>query len=110
MGNHSLIDPLYYFLDVNRHLNIRHVFFIQTDITRSIRDKFLDFNKFAKDKNNNLKQIIRYMYDDVYSKLKKELKSSSINDEGALQTSLSDEDVLKTISKFKNEVNIGNFI
>ena len=69
MGNHTLIDPLYYFLDVNRHLNIKHVFFIQTDITRSIRDKFFDFNKFSKDKNNNLEQIIRYMYYDVYSKL-----------------------------------------
>ena len=43
----------------------------------------------------------------TYNKLKTLLKAKKINDEGALQTKLSTEAVLLTISKFKDKIDLG---
>ena len=67
-GNHQLLTPLKYFMEVNQHLNIEHVFFIQTDIFRSVRDKQLDFNTFITN-HGDLSGSIKMMYYDFYSKL-----------------------------------------
>ncbi len=52
-------------------------------------------------KNNNIKENIKIIKS-IYKKLKSILKSNSINDEGAWQTSLSNEEILSILSKFKN--------
>ena len=43
----------------------------------------------------------------VYLKLKKELRSGKINDEGALETDAEEENILELLSEFKDKVNIG---
>ncbi len=49
---------------------------------------------------NNIKENVKLMRE-IYGKLKNNIKSSSINDEGAWQTSLSNEEIISTLKKFK---------
>ncbi len=56
-------------------------------------------------KSNNIKTNVNIM-NKIYKKLSSILKSKSRNDEGAWQTSLSNEEILELLSKFK-EINIG---
>ncbi len=56
-------------------------------------------------KGKNIGDNVKIM-NSVYSKLKKIVKANSKNDEGAWQTSLSNEETLEILSKFKN-VKIG---
>ncbi len=51
--------------------------------------------------NNNIKNNVRTIKS-IYKKLKSILKANSINDEGAWQTHLSNEEILEILSKFKN--------
>ncbi|MDO8460634.1 MAG: hypothetical protein Q7S74_05970 [Nanoarchaeota archaeon] len=43
----------------------------------------------------------------VYKSLKSKIKATAINDEGAWQTSLNEEQVLEVLSKYKNKINMG---
>lgn len=56
-------------------------------------------------KGNSIKENVRIMQL-VYKELKNKIKAKSTNDEGALQTTLSNEEVLEILSKFK-EIRIG---
>lgn len=57
-------------------------------------------------KQQTAKQNIQTM-NKIYNQLKPLLKSQTKNDEGAWQTSLSDEQILQTLSEFQEEIDIG---
>ena len=63
-NNQELILPLHAFLEINQHLNIQHIFFIQTDIGRCINEKV-----FFKDAELDLDGRISNLYYDLYSQL-----------------------------------------
>jgi len=63
-NNQELILPLHAFLEINQHLNIQHIFFIQTDIGRCINEKV-----FFKDADLDLDGRITNLYYDLYSQL-----------------------------------------
>jgi len=65
-SNHKLIHSLYYFLAVNHHLNIKHIFFIKTDIVRSFKDKSLDIATLS---NNTPTELINAACRSFYSDL-----------------------------------------
>lgn len=54
----------------------------------------------------SMEKNVRVM-NNVYSRIKSIIKTAKINDEGALQTSLNNEQILKLLSRFKSEVKIG---
>lgn len=56
-------------------------------------------------KGNSIKENVRVMQS-IYNSLKKAINAKSTNDEGALQTTLSNEEILEILSKFK-EIRIG---
>ena len=43
----------------------------------------------------------------VYEELKKELKSKNVNDEGAIETDIEEEQILQMLKDFKSKINIG---
>jgi enolase len=55
---------------------------------------------------NSIRENVRVM-NEVYNKLKRATKARAVNDEGALQTNLGNEAVLKLLEKFRNKVHIG---
>ncbi len=57
-------------------------------------------------KGKNINENVKIM-NSVYSSLAKSLKGNKVNDEGALETDLEEEKILKLMSKFKNKINIG---
>lgn len=57
-------------------------------------------------KGKRISQNVAVM-EDIYNRLKIMTRSNSINDEGALQVSLTDEEVLHLLHHFKDKVNIG---
>jgi len=63
------------------------------------KPEFQEFLLIPKEKS--FSKNVKIM-NQVYSKLKIKLKAKSKNDEGALQTSLSNDEVFETLSKFKN--------
>ena len=65
---------------------------------------FQEFLLIPKEKHIN--ENVKIM-NSVYSKLKKQLKSNKINDEGALETDLEEEKIIKLMSKYKSKINIG---
>jgi len=66
-----------------------------------------DFQEFLIIPNKkSIKENVKIM-NNIYNKLKLITKATSINDEGALQTSLGNEAIIKLLSKFKNKINIG---
>ena len=70
-SNHCMLDPLYYFLRMNNHLEIDSIYWIQTDIARSLRDGYIHLTDY---KHSNLTESIRSMYYDFYSNLNHRLK------------------------------------
>ena len=63
------------------------------------KPEFQEFLLIPKEKS--FSKNVRIM-NQVYSKLKVKLKTKTKNDEGGLQTSLSNDEVFETLSKFKN--------
>lgn len=57
-------------------------------------------------KGKNIKENVKIM-NEVYSSLKKILKTDKINDEGALETNIEEEKILYSLSKFKSKINLG---
>ncbi len=57
-------------------------------------------------KSNTAKQNIQLM-NKIYNQLKPLLKAKKVNDEGAWQTSLDDEQILQILSQFQEEINMG---
>jgi hypothetical protein len=96
-GNHKLLDPLKYFVEVNQYLNIEHIFFIQTDITRSLADRHLNLDDLALT-HTHLVNVVSQMYYHFYSRLNHNamLANCTVNLIGGLT------DLLTNIGKFKN--------
>ena len=76
-GNFKLIQPLSNFLEINLHLDIEHIFVLQTDIGRdfdqkwwaNVRNELLDVN------TPNLEYRISEMYCQFYDKLNYTMKN-----------------------------------
>jgi len=57
-------------------------------------------------KQKSIKENVKTM-NKIYNQLKTKLKSSEKNDEGAWQTSFSDEQILQILSQFQEKINLG---
>lgn len=57
-------------------------------------------------KGKSIKENVKIM-STVYAELKKELRSKKVNDEGALETDIEEEQILQILKDFKTKINIG---